>query len=267
MAFRGKRENENSTVDRAWESSDSSGEPPPTGGRRQRRREDIAAQRALLRDRRRNEPASPAGVIAVIVLLAVIVLGVGGGLPRLFGRSDEQGPSGLLTPGNTSSATSGSDETTVPESTVGTSTSLSTPPPQTQRPGAEVTAAADQVTRNWANLFYKRTPVTETYAQLVDRAAQFTTPELADSFTNAGDATYDALRTSGGASKVLSVTVAKPMPDSAPVDTPSRITRLVTINVETTGKNAGRFAVPLLVTIVPDGTRWLVSAVDGGTGP
>ncbi|MFF0345268.1 hypothetical protein [Kribbella sp. NPDC004875] len=130
-----------------------------------------------------------------------------------------------------------------------------------------MTAQADQVTRSWANIFYKRTPATETYNELVGRASQFTTPELADSFTGAGDATYDALRTSGGTSKVLSVMVAKPMPDSAPVDTPSRITRLVTVNIETTGKDAGRFAVPLLVTVVPDGARWLVSSVDGGTGP
>ncbi|MGW6195109.1 hypothetical protein ACWF0M_03070 [Kribbella sp. NPDC055110] len=144
---------------------------------------------------------------------------------------------------------------------------MTTPPPQTQRPGAEATAAADQIAKGWANLFYKRSPAAETYAQLVERAKRFTTPELADSFTASGDNTYDALRASGGTSTVLSVAVAQPRPGTAPVDTPTRITRLVNINVATTGKNAGQFAVPLLVTLVPDGGQWLVSSVDGGSGP
>jgi hypothetical protein len=102
---------------------------------------------------------------------------------------------------------------------------------------------------------------------LVTRAAEFTTPELADSFSAAGDATYDALKADGGVSKVLSVAVAAPRPDTAPVDTPTRITKLVTVNIATTGKHASQFAVPLLVTVASDDNRWLVSSVDGGTGP
>lgn len=235
--------------------------------RRQRRREDAARQRAELRDRRRSEPASPAGVIAVIILLAIIVLGVGGGLPRLFGRDSGEGPVGLLSPSAPQLSEPGSAQPSASEPPGASSEPLSTPPPQTQRPGAEATAAADSTARSWANLFYKRTPATESYEQLVDRATQFTTPELADSFSSAGDATYDALRTAGGSSKVLSVTTVTPRPDTAPTDTPTRITRLVTVKVQTTGKGAGTFDVPLLVTVVRDGQPWLVSAVDGGTGP
>ncbi|GAA3126962.1 hypothetical protein GCM10010530_55400 [Kribbella aluminosa] len=121
--------------------------------------------------------------------------------------------------------------------------------------------------RSWANLFYARTPARETYEQLVARAAQYTTSELATTFSSAGDATYDALKADGGTSRVVSVTVTSPHPDTAPVDTPTRITRLVTVKVATTGKRAAQFDVPLLVTVVPDGERWSVSAVDGGTGP
>jgi len=267
VALHGDRREHGSSSDDSWDSSDPTTGSQQSRSRRERRREDIAQQRALLRDRRRSEPASPVGVIAVIIILAVVVLGVGGGLPRLFGSKGEQGPSGILTPGEAASNAPEAPVTTAPETTPSNPVPLSTPPPQTQRPAAQATAAADQATRNWANLFYKRTPATETYAQLVERAAQFTTRELADSFTASGDATYDALRASGGTSKVLSVAVTKPRPDTAPVDTPTRITRLVNVNVETTGKDAGQFAVPLLVTVVPEGARWLVSAVDGGTGP
>jgi hypothetical protein len=222
----------------------------------------------MLRDQRQNEPASPVGVIAVIVLLAILVLGIGGGLPRLLkGDSGDQGPVGLLTPG--------APGTNVPEPTQATTStdgstgtpSNSTPPIQTERPGAAETASANQIATSWANLFYTRTPAAETYEQLVDRAAQFTTSELASSFTSAGDATYEALSAAGGASKVLSVSVVAPRPDTAPVDTPTRITRLVTVRVSTTGKGAGQFDVPLLVTVIPEGQRWVVSAVNGGTGP
>ncbi|WP_133999701.1 hypothetical protein [Kribbella sp. VKM Ac-2566] len=207
-------------------------------------------------------------MIAVVVLLAVIVLGVGGGLPRLFGqKSEDQDPVGLLTPGASSVSESGASQPSVSEVTGSTAEPLTTPPPQTERPGAAATTAADTTARSWANLFYKRTPATETYEQLVDRASQFTTPELATSFASAGDATYDALRSSGGTSKVLSVTVTAPRPDTAPTDTPTRITRLVTVKVQTTGKDAATFDVPLLVTLFREDDRWLVGSIDGGTGP
>jgi hypothetical protein len=51
------------------------------------------------------------------------------------------------------------------------------------------------------------------------------------------------------------------------VDTPSRITRLVTVTIDTTGKGARRFTLPLLVTVIPQDGRWVISAVNGGTGP
>lgn len=247
-----------------------SGSEEPSGhrSRRQRRRDEAGRERAMLRDRRTNEPPSPVGVIVVIVLLAVLILGIGGGFPRLLGHaSGDKEPVGVLTPGG--------QGTDLPQQTVGQptetssgpATSISTPPVQTARPGTTDIASAVSVARSWATRFYTRTPLTETYDQLVTRAAEFTTPELADSFSAAGDATYDALKADGGVSKVLSVAVAAPRPDTAPVDTPTRITKLVTVNIATTGKHASQFAVPLLVTVASDDNRWLVSSVDGGTGP
>ncbi|MEV6270629.1 hypothetical protein AB0L64_25910 [Kribbella sp. NPDC051936] len=236
--------------------------------RRQRRSDNAARERAALRDRRRSEPASPLGVIAVVVLLAVIVLGVGGGLPRLFGKeSNDQGPVGLLTPSGVAVNEPETSRTSVSAVPGSTTEPLTTPPPQTERPGAAATVAADNTTRSWANLFYKRSPATETYEQLVNRAQQFTTPELAASFASAGDATYEALRSSGGTSEVLSVTITTPRADTAPTDTQTRITRLVTVKIRTTGKDPGTFDVPLLVTVFRDEQRWLVGSIDGGTGP
>ena len=90
----------------------------------------------------------------------------------MFGSKDAVGSTGLLTPGDGATGGTGTGEpTTLPETSAVASTTtstLTTPPPQTQRPGAEATAAADQIVKGWANLFYKRTPATETYAQLVE---------------------------------------------------------------------------------------------------
>lgn len=220
----------------------------------------------MLRDQRQAEPASPVGVIAVIVLLAVIVLGVGGGLPRLLNKNDSnQGSVGLLTP--IAPGTELPQPTATTTEASGSMSTDFTPPLQTERPGAAATASADQIADSWAKLFYARSPTTETYQQLVERAAQFTTSELATSFASAGDGTYDALAAAGGASKVVSVSVAAPRPDTAPVDTPTRITRLVTVTIDTTGKGARRFTLPLLVTVIPQDGRWVISAVNGGTGP
>jgi hypothetical protein len=197
-----------------------------------------------------------------------VVLGIGGGLPRLLnGDSEGQGPVGLLTPAAPGTNVPQPSQTGSSGESSGPAPSDTPPPVQTQRPGAAETASANETAKNWANLFYTRSPAAETYDQLVDRAAQFTTSELASSFSSAGDATYDALSTAGGVSKVVSVSVAAPRPDTAPVDTPTRITRLLTVKVATTGTGAAQFDLPLLVTVIPEGDRWVVSAVNGGTGP
>jgi hypothetical protein len=94
------------------------------------------------------------------------------------------------------------------------------------------------------------------------------TPEVASSFTAAGDPTYDALKTDGGKSTVLAAPVSAPPSNAeAPVDTPARITRFVKVTIDVTGKRAQRFDVPLLITLANQNGRWVISDVSGGTGP
>lgn len=235
------------------------------------RRDDHAQRMDWLRSQRQAEPTSPIVVVVVVVLLAIVILGLGGGLPRILGGDDssDKKPVGLLTPGGsvvlpTAPATSGS-ATDVPID--GPSTVLTTPVPQTNRPGTGVTAKASEVVGAWAREFYTRDPAAETYAALVAKCAKYMTPEVATSFSSAGDSTYEALKNDGGKSTVLAAPVSSPMPDAAPVDTPTRITRFVKVTIDVTGKGAQRFDVPLLVTVVSQNDQWLISDVSGGTGP
>lgn len=238
------------------------------------RREDHVERMAWLRDQRRSEPATPAGLIAVVLLLAIIVLGLGGGLQRLL-NGDEA--AGEPVAGQTTNTDQPTDQPTGPDSTTSSEPSSSVSPSPspspvgslpiaTERPPANALTSANQVVASWARVFYTRTPALETYADLVERAAQYTTDEVATSFTAAGDSTYEALAADGGRSRVVSAPVSAPRPGTAPVDTPTRITRLVTISIDVTGKRAGRLVVPLLITVGLDRDRWVISDVTGGTG-
>jgi hypothetical protein len=231
-----------------------------------------AQQMASLRSRRQAEPTSPVIVATGIVVVAIVVLGLGGGLPKLLGGNDEKAPPpGLLTPavpasGQTSAQGNQSDsstETSLPS----TSASISAPPVLTERPSAASTAAASQAADAWAREFYRRAPGSESYDQLVSKVEKYLTPELADSLTSAGDPTYEALRADGGASSVAAVLVSAPRQNSAPVDTPTRISRLVNITIDITGKHPGRIDLPLLLTLVLENNQWAISDVNGGAGP
>jgi hypothetical protein len=235
------------------------------------RRDDHAQRMAWLRNQRQAEPASPAVIVALVVLVAIVILGLGGGLPRLLGgkSSDDGAPIGLLTPGRsvvlpTAPSNSQPGNETSPVETP----TLTTPPPQTQRSSAESIALATDVVGAWARAFYTRDPAAESYAALVSRSAKYMTQEIAASFTSAGDPTYDALKNDGGKSTVISAPVTAPPANAdAPVDTPGRITRFVKVTIDVTGKHAQRFDVPLLVTLVSQNGQWVISEVDGGTGP
>jgi len=235
------------------------------------RRDDHAQRMAWLRSQRQAEPTSPAVIVALVVVLAIVILGLGGGLPRLLGRESngDGAPVGLLTPGRSVVLpTPPSNTEPGQESPQATTPTLTTPPPQTQRPSAESTALATDVVGAWARAFYTRDPAAESYSALVAKCAKYMTPEIASSFTAAGDPTYDALKKDGGKSTVISAPVSAPLANAeAPVDTPARITRFVKITIEVTGKNAQRFDVPLLVTLVNQDDQWVISEVSGGTGP
>ena len=229
------------------------------------RRDDYAQRMAWMRRQRQAEPTSPLAIIVVVLLLAIIVLGFGGGLPRLLGRDEpKSGGVGLLTPSAPAAPATG--ETQPSTSSAGTPTVIA-PPPLTERPSPAATAAADTSARSWAQVFYTRTPASESYDDLVTKASKFMTSDVSDSLRQAGDSTYDALKTSQGTSRVSSIDVKPPKADSAPVDTPTRITRLVTVTIDVTGKQPQRIALPLLLTLAFDGSAWVVSDIDGGTGP
>ncbi|MEV6286744.1 hypothetical protein [Kribbella sp. NPDC051770] len=246
-------------------------------GRRERRRakrswrrDDQAQRMAWLRDQRRAEPTSPVTVIVAVVILAIVVLGFGGGLPRLLGKDEPAGPNvGLLTPSaQPPQPTPGDDsEQSSPTDTLTPEATLSTPPVLTERPsGLATTAAADIATR-WARTFYTRDPSIESYADLVQRTGPYISDEVGASLTAAGDSTYEALKADGGKSKVVSLTVGVPRPESAPVDTPTRISRLLTITIDVTGKQPNRIVLPLVVTLVPEDSVWVISDLNGGAGP
>jgi hypothetical protein len=234
------------------------------------RRDDHAQRMAWLRDRRQAEPTSPAVIVAAVVVLAILILGLGGGLPRLFGgkSSDDGAPISVLTPGQPVVPTAPSDTQPGQPTASSTTPALTTPPPETQRPSAQSTAVATDVVGAWARAFYTRDPSAETYAALVAKCAGYMTEEVAASFTSAGDPTYDALKTDGGKSTVIAWPVSAPPANAeAPVDTPARITRFVKVTIDVTGKHPQRFDVPLLVTLVSQSGHWLISEVSGGTGP
>ncbi|TDD12918.1 hypothetical protein E1218_35205 [Kribbella turkmenica] len=235
------------------------------------RRDDHAQRMAWLRSQRQAEPTSPAVIVALVVVLAIIILGLGGGLPRLLGDDgpEDSAPIGLLTPGRSVVLpTAPSNPQPGQDSPRPTTPTLTTPPPQTQRPSSEATALANDVVGTWARTFYTRDPAAETYAALVAKSAKYMTEDVASSFTSAGDPTYDALKKDGGKSTVIAAPVSAPPANAeAPVDTPARITRFVKVTIDVTGKNAQRFDVPLLVTLVNQNSQWVISDVSGGTGP
>lgn len=233
------------------------------------RRDDHMQRMAWLRSQRQAEPTSPAAIVTLVVIVAIVILGIGGGLPRLLGgNSDEDGaPVSLLTPGRTVVLPT-APATQSPQPSAPASSTLTTPPPQSERPSSDATALATDVVGAWARAFYTRDPAAETYAALVAKCSKYMTPEVASSFTAAGDPTYEALRTDGGKSTVLAAPVSAPPPNAdAPVDTPARITRFVKVTIDVTGKRAQRFDVPLLVTLANQNGRWVISDVSGGTGP
>jgi hypothetical protein len=252
--------------------------PPEIDGLRHRdrrqakkewRRDDHEQRMAWLREQRQAEPVSPVSIVVVVVLFAIIVLGIGSGLPKILGKDKAQQPVGLLTPANPLPLPTGEGTSGIPTgadpSQPGSTDSV--PPVQTERPSTVVIANASRVVNAWATLFYTRNPSAETYEQLVTKTAQYMTPEMTASFIAQGDSTYEALKADGGKSEVFSAVVSAPKAGTAPTDTTTRISRFVNVVIDITGKQPRRIAVPLLVTVVPNDSTWVVSDVYGGTGP
>ncbi|HYU04099.1 MAG TPA: hypothetical protein VEL02_09680 [Jatrophihabitantaceae bacterium] len=224
-----------------------------------------------LRERRQAEPASPVGVLVAVILLVVVVLGIGGFGPRLLHGGKAERPSvGLLTPANPSAAVPSSEiSSPSPASSASASSprpSATPPPVMKARASAADITAASRVAVNWGRAFYTRRPATETYQQLVDRTRSYMTSAVAASFASAGDPTYEALKKAHGTSRVVTITSVQPRAGTAPVDTPSRITRLLTLKIQITGARPVQISLPLMITLTGGKSHWLVSDVNGGTG-
>ena len=112
-----------------------------------------------------------------------------------------------------------------------------------------------------------RNPATRSYADFVNDSAEYLTDELATSLIAQAHSTYEGLKAQSGTSKVVSANVTPPKPGTAPVDTAGRISRFVSIVIDITGSKPGRITVPLLITLVLQDNAWVISDVDGGTGP
>jgi hypothetical protein len=247
--------------------------------KRRWRRQDQAQRVAWLRDQRGAEPSSPGGLVVAIVFLVIVVIGFGAALPRLLhGDSGDRPSIGLLTPapnpppgastgpGGPVSETSGPGPTGSASPSSQPSSAPTSLPVTSNRASAAQVSAASTVVGAWAKVFYTRNPAIETYEQLVAKAGRYTTDAVSASFTSAGDSTYEALRTSQGTSRVIEAPVTAPRKGTAPVDTPSRITRLVSVKVQVTGSKPATLTVPLLVTVVPQDGDWVISDVNGGAG-
>jgi hypothetical protein len=208
-------------------------------------------------------------IVVLVVIVMVVILGLGGGLPRILGGGDDdKQPVGLLTPARsiplpTAPATTSTSISEQP----GATPTQSTPPPETHRPPPTAITGATKVIETWARVFYTRDPAVESYSQLINKTAEYVTPGLGASFAAAGDSTYDALKASNGRSTVVAAVVSVPRADVAPVDTETRVTRLLTVTIQTSGTKPQRFDLPLLVTVIEQEGKWLVSDVSGGTGP
>jgi hypothetical protein len=231
------------------------------------RKDDHAQRMAWLREQRQAEPASPASVLVVVLLLGIIILGLGGGLPKILGKDEAKQPVGLLTPADPLPLPTASGASVGSSESGPTPTDLTTPPLQTAHPSPAATATSNQVVVSWARKFYTRDPAAETYDQLVTSASQYMTADMASSFTAQGDSTYDALKADGGTSKVVSADVSAPKQGTAPTDTSDRISRFVNVVIDITGKKPQRITVPLLVTVVQQDSIWVISDVNGGSGP
>ena len=58
------------------------------------RRDDHTQRMAWLRQQRQAEPVSPVSILVVVILLGILILGIGGGLPKILGGDEGNSPLG-----------------------------------------------------------------------------------------------------------------------------------------------------------------------------
>ncbi|MFI9194242.1 hypothetical protein ACIG0A_33690 [Streptomyces californicus] len=223
-----------------------------TGTRRERRqakrqhRKDARRHTAdWIREERRRDPIRP-GCALVGVLL---VLAVGAGARYLSAPDD-------ATPARPS-ASAGPADAKPPASTPAPAkaSSPSPAPADTADPDAVAAAAIrGYLTRN--------PPVDGGHAASVRRAAPYMTRSLVTNLTESADPAYARLVSRGGVAAVSRTTV-KPAGAELPVDTPLRVWRTVTAEVEVAGYEDYAETVTLRTEVVSTGSRWRVARILG----
>ncbi|MFG1820574.1 hypothetical protein ACGFIF_42925 [Kribbella sp. NPDC049174] len=232
--------------------------------KRRWRKADRQKRAEWIRDERRNQEAvSPGVVLGAVVVVLILLVGSAYVVPKWLTKdnpgADNDGGVTLLRPTEGAAATPTATQPTASTSSGPTGTPSTSPSLSAAQVGG--------VLQKWAKQFYTRQPTAESYDALVDRMEPYFTDDVRESLKSAGDPTYDALEADGGTSRVAQTSVTlPPATGAAPADTPTRITRVVVVQIVVTGKRPTQFALRELVTVVPDRGSWRISAIAGQSG-
>lgn len=226
----------------------------PRRGRKQRRREHREAVRRAttqwVREERRRDPIRPAG--AVIILALILSLGAGARWiwPGLDGEPDSARVTASASP----------TPDTPNDKPKGNSTPPSSPSPSV--PAVDLTDP-ERVAEEAVRLYLTRNPPEDgEHTEAVIRAAPYMAPALVENLTAHSDAAWDKLVSRGGISSVSSVK-AGPAKKDLPADSPVRVWRQTTAELDVEGYTTYRETVVYQIELTASGDGWLVSRILG----
>ncbi|MCD9143896.1 hypothetical protein [Streptomyces albireticuli] len=217
---------------------------------RQEQREE--ARRHLAEERRR-EPVTPGG--AIVVIVGILALGAAvshwwpdrGGAPATVVRA-------------------GSGDRTEEPGAAGTPSAPPTPSaPASPAPVADL-STPERTAEGWARAYLTRNPpVDKKHSASVGRAAPWMTESLTENLTRFEDQAWGRLVSNGGVSTVKRVSVAASDDERTRLqaDTPARVWRKVTVEVDVAGYTKYSENTVLQAEIVRSGGSWRVSKVLG----
>ncbi|MBB5121372.1 hypothetical protein AF335_13530 [Streptomyces eurocidicus] len=215
------------------------------------RQEQRDEARRQLAEERRREPVTPGGALVVIVGILAIGAAVHhwwpdhGGAPATVVRA-------------------GSGDRT--EEEPGTPSALPSPSaPASPAPVADL-STPERTAEGWARAYLERNPpVDKKHSASVRRAAPWMTEALTDNLTQFEDKAWGRLVSNGGVSKVKRVSVAASDDERTRLqaDTPSRVWRKVSVDVDVAGYTKYGETTVFQTEIVRSGGSWRVSKVLG----
>ncbi|MFK0296625.1 hypothetical protein ACIQU6_39995 [Streptomyces sp. NPDC090442] len=225
-----------------------------TKGRRDRReakREHREAVRRrtteYLREERRRDPIRPTGALIIVA----VILGLGLGARFLWPDEHQRNIHATAT----ASPTPRADETTSPTSTPSTSPSSST---------AADLSTPEHVAEEAVRLYLTRNPPKDhDYKASILRAAPYMTPALTENLGSHTDPAWAKLVSRGGIATVRTVKAA-PAGNDLPADTPLRVWRKATAQVEVEGYEKYSETTVLQVELTNgSGEGWRISRILG----